>query len=73
MTVNETQSNKIDASCRVPLLVLFGGAAAWLVVGSLLALLASLTFHMPDKFGGCPWGTYGHLQPAADDVLLYGF
>jgi cytochrome c oxidase cbb3-type subunit 1 len=71
--MTENQSNPIDASCRVPLLVLFGGAAAWLVVGSLLALLASLTFHMPDKFGGCPWGTYGHLQPAADDVLLYGF
>ena len=73
MTVNETQTNKIDASCRVPLLVLFGGAAAWLVVSSLLALAASLTFHMPDKFGDCPWGTYGHLQPAADDALLYGF
>jgi cytochrome c oxidase cbb3-type subunit 1 len=71
--VNENQSNQIDASCRVPLLVLFGGAAAWLVVGSLLALMASLTFHMPDKFGDCPWGTYGHLQPAADDALLYGF
>ncbi len=73
MTVNESQTNQIDASCRVPLLVLFGGAAAWLVVGSLLALAASLTFHMPDKFGDCPWGTYGHLQPAADDALLYGF
>jgi cytochrome c oxidase cbb3-type subunit 1 len=73
MTVNENSTNQIDASCRVPLLVLFGGAAAWLVVGSLLALMASLTFHMPDKFGDCPWGTYGHLQPAADDALLYGF
>jgi len=73
MTVNESQTNQIDASCRVPLLVLFGGAALWLVVGSLLALLASLTFHMPDKFGDCPWGTYGRLQPAADDALLYGF
>jgi cytochrome c oxidase cbb3-type subunit 1 len=71
--VNETQTNQIDASTRVPLLVLFGGAAAWLVVGSVLALVASLTFHMPDKFGDCPWGTYGHLQPAADDALLYGF
>lgn len=70
MTVNEKQ---IDTSCRVPLLVLFGGAALWLVVGSVLALVASLTFHMPDKFGDCPWGTYGHLQPAADDALLYGF
>ena len=63
----------VDASCRVPLLVLFGGAALWLVVSSLLALAASLTFHMPDKFGDCSWGTYGHLQPAADDALLYGF
>jgi cytochrome c oxidase cbb3-type subunit 1 len=68
--LNEKQ---IDTSCRVPLLVLFGGAALWLIVGSVLALVASLTFHMPDKFGDCPWGTYGHLQPAADDALLYGF
>jgi cytochrome c oxidase cbb3-type subunit 1 len=78
MTVNETiQKNpvtqEIDASCRVPLLVLFGGAALWLVIGSLLALVASLTFHMPEKFGDCSWLTYGHVQPAADDALLYGF
>jgi cytochrome c oxidase cbb3-type subunit 1 len=70
MTVNEKQ---IDTSCRVPLLVLFGGAALWLVVGSLLALVASLTFHMPDRFGDCSWLSYGHLQPAADDAFLYGF
>jgi cytochrome c oxidase cbb3-type subunit 1 len=74
MTVNENSTtNQIDTSCRVPLLVLFGGAALWLVVGSMLALIASLTFHMPDKFGDCSWLTYGHLQPAADDALLYGF
>lgn len=74
MTVNETPpTHQIDASCRVPLLVLFCGAAFWLVVSSVLALIASLTFHMPDKFGDCSWLTYGHLQPAADDALLYGF
>ena len=36
MNVNETEnlSNvKIDASCRVPSLVLFGGGALWLVIG----------------------------------------
>src|ERR1035438_2344262 len=73
MTVNETTTHQIDTSCRVPLLVLFGGAALWLVVGSLLALVASLTFHLPDKFGDCAWLTYGRIQPAADDALLYGF
>ncbi len=73
MIVNETPTNQIDASCRVPLLVLFGGGAFWLVVSALLALVASLTFHMPEKFGDCSWLTYGHVQPAADDALLYGF
>jgi cytochrome c oxidase cbb3-type subunit 1 len=64
---------KIDASCRVPLLALFGGAALWLVLGLLLALLASLTFHAPEMFAGCPFATYGHLAPAANDLLVYGF
>jgi cytochrome c oxidase cbb3-type subunit I len=74
MIVNENSTtHQIDASCRVPLLVLFGGAAAWLVIASLLALVASLTFHMPAKFGDCAWLTYGRTQPAADDALLYGF
>jgi cytochrome c oxidase cbb3-type subunit I len=73
MTVNENSTNQIDASCRVPLLVLFCGGAFWLVVSSVLAVVASLTFHMPEKFGDCSWLTYGHLQPAADDALLYGF
>ena len=74
MTVNESPSTtNIDASCRVPLLALFSGAALWLVVSSALAVLASLSFHMPGKFGDIPFLTYGRVQPAADDALLYGF
>jgi cytochrome c oxidase cbb3-type subunit 1 len=65
--------SEIDASCRVPLLALFGGAVLWLVVGLLLALIASLTFHQPDMFANCPLLTYGRVQPAANDALLYGF
>ena len=63
----------MDASCRVPLLALFGGAALWLVVGSGLALIASIKFHAPDFLADCPWLTYGRVQPAADNALLYGF
>jgi cytochrome c oxidase cbb3-type subunit 1 len=70
--VNETKDN-IDASCRVPLLVLFGGAALWLVAGSVLALIASIKFHAPGFLADCAWLTYGRVQPAADDALLYGF
>jgi cytochrome c oxidase cbb3-type subunit 1 len=76
--VSETsQSNltagEIDRSCSVPLLALFGGAALWLVVGSVLGLIASIKFHAPDFLANCAWLTYGRLQPAADNALLYGF
>jgi cytochrome c oxidase cbb3-type subunit 1 len=67
------RASEIDASCRVPLLALFGGAALWLVVGLLLALAAIMTFHKPDMFADCAWLTYGRVQPAANDALLYGF
>ncbi len=63
----------IDASLRVPLLALFGGAAFWLVISSVLAMIASIKFHAPDFLAACPWLTYGRVQPAADDALLYGF
>ena len=69
----EDASQEIDASCRVPLLALVGGAALWLVAGSVLAMIASIKFHAPDFLADCPWLTYGRVQPAADDALLYGF
>jgi cytochrome c oxidase cbb3-type subunit I len=76
--VNETpQTNssaaEIDCSCCIPLLALFGGAALWLVIGAVLALLASIKFHAPDFLANCACLTYGRMQPAADDALLYGF
>lgn len=63
----------IDASCRVPLLVLFGSSAAWLVVSALLGLLASVKMHGPGLLAGSPFFTYGHVQGGAFNVLLYGF
>lgn len=70
---NQVPPAKIDASCRLPLLVLFGGSALWLFVGLLLAILASLTFHKPELLAGCPFMTYGHLSAVANDLLVYGF
>jgi len=70
---NSLTSRDVDRSCCIPLLALFGGAALWLVVGSVLGLMASIKFHAPDFLANCAWLTYGRLQPAADDALLYGF
>jgi len=70
---NSVCSAKIDASCRVPLLALFGGAALWLVLGLVFAIIASLTFHQPEILAHCPFLTYGHAAAIANDLLVYGF
>ncbi len=73
MNQNEKDYSAIDASCRLPLLALFGGAALWLMLGLMLELAASLSFHAPGMFADCPGLTYGHAQAAANDAILYGF
>ena len=65
--------SKIDASCRVPLLLMFICAAVWLVIASAFALIASIKFHSPDFLADCPWLTYGRVRPAYLNALLYGF
>jgi cytochrome c oxidase cbb3-type subunit 1 len=73
MNLTDKKYSAIDASCRVPLLALFGGAVLWLVLGLALELIASLTFHKPDMFASCQYLTYGRVLPAANDAIVYGF
>ncbi len=78
MTANETihptaPAPEIDASCRLPLLALLVGASVWLVVGTVLALIASIKFHAPEFLAACPLLTYGRVVAAANDALVYGF
>ncbi len=68
-----TSPQQIDSSCRLPLFVLFGGAAFWLALSSFFAMAASLTFHSPKMFADCPMFTYGRAFPAASNLLVYGF
>jgi cytochrome c oxidase cbb3-type subunit I len=68
-----TDSAKIDASCRLPLLALFGGAALWLGIGSIFALIASIKFHSPTFLADSAWLTYGRVHPAQATAWLYGF
>ena len=64
---------EIDASCRGPVLVLFYSSAKWLVLGLILALLASIKMHAPGFLADCAICTFGRLRPAAMNCLLYGF
>ena len=63
----------IDASCRLPLVVLFLCAAVWLMIASAFALIASLKFHAPGFLADCAWLTYGRVRPAGFNCRLYGF
>lgn len=64
---------EIDASCRAPLLLLFVSAAVWLLVGSILAMIATLKFHAPNLLADHACLTYGRVHPAHLNAFIYGF
>lgn len=64
---------QIDASCRLPLFALFGGAAFWLVLSSVFGLIASIKFHGPGFLASSAALTYGRVYPAWSNLLVYGF
>lgn len=66
-------SAEIDASCRTPVLFFLTSASVWLGLAALLGLIASIQLVAPQFLSGCPVLTYGRLNPAAVDALLYGF
>src|SRR6266576_7351575 len=68
-----TASGEIDASCRLPMFALVGGAALWLVMSSVLGLIASIKFHSPNFLAGSAWLSYGRVLPASTNALVYGF
>ena len=64
---------EIDASCRGPVLLMFGSAVLWIVFASLCGLLASIKLHSGAFLSQCPTVTYGRLYPAFTNAFLYGF
>ena len=57
----------------MPVLFLFACAAFWVVTASVFALIASLKLHAPNLLADCPWFTYGRVQAAQMNALIYGF
>jgi cytochrome c oxidase cbb3-type subunit 1 len=55
------------------MLILFAGAATWLLAASLLGLLDSLKFHAPAFLAGQAWLSYGRVDAARHAAFLYGF
>src|SRR6266540_2621844 len=54
----------IDASTRVPVLMFYTSAIAWLILGTLLAGFVSFKLHTPDLFSDISFLTWGRVRPA---------
>lgn len=65
--------SQIDHSCRWPVLVFYGSAVFWLIIGTLLGLLASIKLHWPKFLADYAWLTFGRVRPAHLDVVAFGW
>ncbi len=65
--------SRTEAGLRGPFLCFFTSAVLWLVVASVLALVAAVKLHRPDFLGACEPATYGRVAAAARDTFIYGW
>ncbi|PYJ53595.1 MAG: hypothetical protein DME82_13590 [Verrucomicrobia bacterium] len=63
----------IDASTRVPVLMFYTSAMAWLILGTLLAGFVSFKLHEPDLLSNISFLTWGRVRPAHMNVMVYGW
>jgi len=63
----------VDASFRTVALCFVAKSIVWLILASVLLLLASVKLHAPAMMSKSAWLTYGRLAPAGWDALVYGF
>jgi cytochrome c oxidase cbb3-type subunit 1 len=63
----------IDASTRVPVLMFYASAIAWLLIGTLVAGLVSFKLHSPDWFSDVSFLTWGRLRPLHMNIMIYGW
>ena len=71
--VEQVERALIDASTRVPVLMFYTSAVAWLLIGTVLAAYTSFKMHMPDLFADIGPLTWGRVRPAHMNVMIYGW
>lgn len=63
----------VDKSVSATVMSLFGWSAIWLIFGLVLEIISSWKLHTPGFLAGTAWLTYGRIDPAATNTLLYGW
>ncbi|MEK7667399.1 MAG: cbb3-type cytochrome c oxidase subunit I [Gemmatimonadota bacterium] len=62
-----------DRSTRQPVLLFFHSAVTWLVIGSVMGLVASLKFQFPDWLTSQAMWTFGRVRTAHLNAVAYGW
>lgn len=70
---DRTDGGAIDQSAQGPVIAFVVSAMCWLILGSLLGLIASFKLHTPGFFGGTEFLTYGRVHGAKSVALNYGW
>lgn len=63
----------MSPTTRGPLLLLVASAVFWLLVGTMLAFVASIQLHTPTFLGDTPWLTFGRVRAAHLAATIYGW
>ncbi|MDJ0758557.1 MAG: cbb3-type cytochrome c oxidase subunit I [Woeseiaceae bacterium] len=64
---------RADRSSRTPVTWWLASSLVWLVLGSIIGLIVSMKFHMPDWLVSDPALTFGRLRPAHLNLVAYGW
>jgi len=63
----------IDRSLRHPVMFFFTSGAAWLAVSLVLGIISTIKQFSPDFLGDCGFMTFGRVNAAHLNVLVYGW
>jgi cytochrome c oxidase cbb3-type subunit 1 len=70
---DQLSRQRVDLSAQKLVTFLFATSICWLLVGSALAIAASMKLHMPEFLGGSDWLTFGRVRPAHLNTMVYGW
>ncbi len=71
--VDKSLRAEIDASTRLPVVLFYGSAIFWLLVGTGFAMLASFKMNDPAFLDQWGWLTFGRVRPAHLNAVAYGW
>jgi cytochrome c oxidase cbb3-type subunit 1 len=72
-SASRVEVGELDASTKVPTLFFILSAAVWLVVATVLGIIAAVQLVQPSFLDGYAWLTHGRVVPMAQNALVYGW